>query len=178
MTHNDSTALSGAYILIGFMTRMKRVDAFPDYLTSECGQVDLVNTLLDYAKELEAVYLKCHEAGLEPSGCWEYEVAEPFGEWVADFALSHFTLPNEADRKEQIETLVRTFYGDQMKPYYMQPCVETVSGPEREVRKAEDYEVPHFYGVYLRDLDGTSQCIADFMNPDDAKAFVKLKNGE
>lgn len=62
--------------------------------------------------------------------------------------------------------------------YYMQPCIETVSGPEREVRKAEDREVPHFYGVYLRDLYGTSEWIADFMNPDDAEAFVKLKNGE
>lgn len=180
MTHNDSTALSGAYILIGFMNRMTTGgdDAFPEYLTSKCGQLDLINTLIDYAKDLEAAYLKCHEAGLEPPGCWEYEVSEPFGVWVADFALSHFTLPNEAGRKEQIETLTRSFYGDQIRSYCMQPCVETVSGPEREIRRAEPFEIPDFYSVYLRDLEGTSQCIADFVNPDDAEAFVKLKNGE
>lgn len=180
MTHNDSTALSGAYILIGFMNRMTRVgeEVFPEYLTSKCGQVGLVKTLIDYAKELEAAYLKCREAGLKSSGCWEYEVAEPFGACVADHAFETLTLPSEADHKKKIEKFVRGFYGDQMKPYYIQPCVETVSGPEREVRRAKDYEVPHFYGVYLRDLVGTSQCIADFVNPDDAEAFVALKNGE
>jgi len=58
--------------------------------------------------------------------------------------------------------------------YQYRPCIEyTDEEGMRVVEEASDSDTPHFWGVYERNGDCLSTCIADFYDEVRAQEYVK-----
>lgn len=98
-----------AYVIKGFFGEVARlaIDITPQ--TQRCGELDFVSEeLIPFADLVEEAY---HRRGQEFEGCWEYEISEPYGAWLATLGYSVSTgrlerMPTKAEAATMLDLLI------------------------------------------------------------------------
>lgn len=90
-----------AYIIKGFWSKASEIDLDPSKLGTE-GEIGLMQELIRYERLDSEVFKKNPDV----AGVWAYEISEPFGEWVAEFAKSQGKLPPHEACLAQLQSLV------------------------------------------------------------------------
>jgi len=102
--------LTLAYVIKGFWTS-PAIEAQYDggtlyeKLIEDGGELGVMNELIDRAALVEYAWITLPE-DLEFLGVWDYEVSEPFGEFLASYAHHHGELPDVPTCNLFIQTLI------------------------------------------------------------------------
>lgn len=95
MKHNIDT-MSLAHIIKGFWSKADAISLDPSTLNVG-GEIEVMDKLIDYERYDTMAFIGASQSEEPPTFVWSYEVSEPFGEWLAEHAKMHGTLP-DADR--------------------------------------------------------------------------------
>lgn len=98
-----------AYVIKGFFSEVARLKINITPQTQRCGELDFVSEeLIPLADLVEEAYNRC---GQEFEGCWEYEISEPYGAWLATCGHSKSTgrlerMPTKEEAATMLDLLV------------------------------------------------------------------------
>lgn len=98
-----------AYVIKGFFSEVTRLSIDIRPQTEKCGELDFVSEeLIPFADLVEEAYHRC---GQEFEGCWEYEISEPYGAWLATLGYSTSTgrlerMPTKAEAATMLDLLI------------------------------------------------------------------------
>lgn len=98
--------LSGAYVVLGFH-RAASNQCWE--IAAQGAEIELVRTLSDLGIEVERVFMEVGDGRDEP-GVWHYEVAEPFGAWLAQQVAANGELPDAKDAMRELRKMAREFF--------------------------------------------------------------------
>lgn len=98
-----------AYVIKGFFSEVTRLSIDIKPQTERCGELHFVSEeLIPFADLVEEAYHRC---GQEFAGCWEYEISETYGAWLATLGHSKSTgrlerMPTKAEAAAMLDLLI------------------------------------------------------------------------
>lgn len=98
-------AMSMAYIIKGFWSKADAINLDPSTLKIG-GELEVMERLIDYERHDTAAYIDTIKTDGFTGFVWAYEVSEPFGEWLAEYAKMHAKLPDAARADEYLRHLI------------------------------------------------------------------------
>jgi hypothetical protein len=88
-----------AYVVKGFWA-IAHKDAVEKAVITLCGEIELQQYLVDMTDDLQWAWEDLVQQ--EFDAVWAYEVAEPFGEWIALHLQTHGEVPTHEQAREYL----------------------------------------------------------------------------
>jgi hypothetical protein len=100
------TAITAAFVTMG----LHKADLRKVFTAYGHGMIELVDAVMEWVPHIEALRAAGETVRNEYPGVFEYEVSEPFGEWIGESIGDDGDLPNRGHTMEILIDLVESFF--------------------------------------------------------------------
>jgi hypothetical protein len=100
------TAITAAFVTLG----LHKADLGKVFKAYPHGMIELVDAVMEWVPHIEALRTAAEAVRDEYPGVFEYEVSEPFGEWIGGSIIDDGDLPHRAHTMEILIDLVESFF--------------------------------------------------------------------
>lgn len=177
MTTRQTDPMDIAYVVKGFWARATTgTDLAIARLSNQMqGEVGVQQYLIDAAAHLQWAFEDLLKGEFE-GGVWAYEVAEPFGAWLAERVNAGYPTPDDAQMRDYLREELQPLLDarETEKPIIqVRSCTEDWEGNVVPCPKNKAM----FFGVYEGPA-GNCLHIADFVFWQDALSYARVRGHE